>query len=78
MRTKHILWWTLCWFVGSGCAADFGTKTYGQACTRSSQCAEGLRCREGLCHAPRKVEPRDAGEPDVDAAEPAATEQHGM
>ena len=82
MWTKHILWLTLCWLVGSGCAADFGSKTSGQACTRSAQCAAGLRCREGLCHRRRSEsssEPaRDAGEPDVDAADEQLADLPGM
>ena len=82
MRMKHILWLTLCWLLGSACASDFANKTSGQACTRSSQCAEGLRCREGLCHRRRGEPPadvvRDAGEPDVDAADEQATEIQGM
>ena len=80
MRTKLIVWLTLCWLGGSACDSDFGNKTSGQACTRSSQCAAGLRCREGLCHARRSEAPdepvRDAGEPDadVDAAEDQPTD----
>jgi hypothetical protein len=82
MRTKHIVWLTLCWLTGSACDSNFGNKTSGQACTRSSQCADGLRCREGLCH-PRRSEPppdaaRDAGEPDVDATDEQPTEIPGM
>jgi hypothetical protein len=82
MRMKHILWLTLCWLMGSACASDFGNKTSGQACTRSSQCAAGLRCREGLCHRKRgEAQPdaaRDAGEPALDAADEQPTEIQGM
>jgi hypothetical protein len=82
MRTKHIVWLTLCWLTGSACDSDFGNKTAGQACTRSSQCAPGLLCREGLCHPKRSdVQPapeRDAGEPDVDAADEQPTDIPGM
>lgn len=78
MRTKVIVWWTLCSLAGSACASDFGSKSSGQACTRTSQCAAGLGCREGLCHALHRREARDAGEPDIDAAEPQVTEAHGM
>lgn len=82
MRTNHIVFLTLCWLAGSACASEFGNKSSGQACTRSSQCAEGLRCREGLCH-PKRSEQRaettpDAGEPDVDAADDPLNEAPGM
>lgn len=40
---------TLFWLTGSACDSEFGNKSAGQACTRSAQCAEGLRCREGSC-----------------------------
>jgi hypothetical protein len=74
MQMKLILSLTLCWFMSSGCDSDFGSKTSGQACTRSAQCAKGLRCQEGLCHAkhrPAPIEP-DASEADAEAAPDAA------
>ena len=78
MRTKRIVWLTLCWLAGSACDSDFGTKMSGQACTRSSQCAAGLRCLEGLCSPTKKAKKDkagapavvDAGEVDGDAAQP--------
>ena len=66
MRTKCIVWLTLCWLAGSACGPDFGDKTSGQACTRSSQCARGLLCREGACH-PLKKKPAMAPEADAGA-----------
>lgn len=71
MQTKPMLWLTLCWLVCSACDPDFGTKTSGQACTRSSQCAEGLRCREGACHSRRKparAMAADAGAADAETS----------
>ena len=79
MQTKRFVWLTLCWLAGSACDPDFGDKTSGQACTRSTQCARGLVCREGLCHSKKKrmLPPApavDAGELDADASveEPTA------
>jgi hypothetical protein len=68
MQTKLIVRLTLCWLMSSACDSDFGNKTSGQACTRSSQCAHGLRCREGACHSKRKPVPTT----DLDATEPDA------
>lgn len=68
---KLIVSLTLCWLMSSACESDFGSKTSGQACTRSSQCAKGLMCLQGLCHSKRKpVQPDvpDAGESDAEAA----------
>jgi len=60
---------TLFWLAGSACDSELGNKSSGQACTRSAQCAEGLRCRDGLCRSTKDDEhagARDAGA-DVDA-----------
>jgi hypothetical protein len=77
MQMKLIVSLTLCWLMSSACCdSDFGSKSSGQACTRSSQCSKGLRCLEGLCHSNRKPgEPSapDAGEPDAET-EPEAGE----
>jgi hypothetical protein len=35
--------------TGSACASELGNKASGQACTRSVQCAEQLRCLGGSC-----------------------------
>jgi hypothetical protein len=70
MQMKLIVSLTLCWLMSSACNSDFASKTSGQACTRSSQCAKGLRCLEGSCHSKRKLAPMsaDAGEPDAEAS----------
>jgi hypothetical protein len=61
---------TLCGLLSSACDSEFGSKTSGQACTRTSQCAKGLLCLEGLCHSKRKPQQE---EPAADAGEPDAT-----
>jgi hypothetical protein len=81
MQMKLIVSLTLCWLASSACDSDFASKTSGQACTRSSQCAKGLRCLEGVCHSKRKLvaSSSDAGEPDAEtspeAGEPPAEVQ---
>jgi hypothetical protein len=67
-QMKLLVSLTLCGLLSSACDSEFGSKTSGQACTRSAQCAKGLQCREGVCHSKRKAAPRameDAGEPDA-------------
>jgi hypothetical protein len=75
MVMKLLVSLTLCGVMSSACDSEFGSKASGQACTRTSQCAKGLRCLEGLCHSKRKPRevPYDAGEPDS-AMEPEAGE----
>ena len=55
MVIKLLVSLTLCGVLSSACDSEFGSKASGQACTRSSQCAKGLRCLEGLCHSKRKL-----------------------
>lgn len=74
MLMKLLVSLTLCGLLSSACDSEFGSKASGQACTRSSQCAKGLRCLEGVCHSkrkPREMVEYDAGEPDA-ALEPEA------
>lgn len=74
MRTKCIVWLTLWWLAGSACDSDFGTKTSGQACTRASQCAEGLWCRKGACEPRKKASPAPAAQRDGGAIERDASQ----
>jgi hypothetical protein len=72
MQMKLIVSLTLCWLVSSACDSDFGHKTSGQACTRSSQCGKGLRCLEGACHSKHKQAPdREADASESDAETPS-------
>lgn len=76
MQMKLIVSLTLCWLMSSACDSDFGSKPSGQACTRSSQCAKGLRCREGSCHSRHKeARTSDAGESDAEASSDAGEPQ---
>lgn len=47
------------WLSSSACDSKLGDKSPGEACTRTAQCAEELRCREGTC------QPMDEPEPDA-------------
>jgi len=46
------------WFALLGCDDADRKKTVGEACTRSEQCATGLRCMTGACTEPDEA---DAG-----------------
>ncbi len=69
MLMKLLVSLTLCGLLSSACDSEFGSKVSGQACTRSSQCAKGLRCLKGSCHSKRKPlgeKAYDAGELDAE------------
>jgi hypothetical protein len=52
MRRLLAVFAVLAWSVllrGEACGTEIGDKQRGEPCTRSSECAEGLSCRGGIC-----------------------------